>query len=159
MAVGDPHDGADRQGLEALPHAEILGQRAPGRPQLGVGDRHLEGGGQHPVHRRAAEELCHTRRGGELTAPGRRRFVQAGHAQVHRRPLHRRQGRIDGRALLQGGALAPALAFLGDDPDEEQRTHPVHAGGGADGLTEREVDLDELHAGEPHGAGAPTPSP
>ena len=108
---------------------------------------------------RPAEELGHARRSGKLTAPGRGRFVQAGHAQLHRRPLHRRQGRIDGGAVLQGGTLAPALAVLGDDPDEEQRTQPVHAGGGADGLTEREVDLDQFHAGEPHDAGAPTPSP
>ena len=157
--LGDAHDCADRQGLESLLHPEVVGQGAPGRPELGVGDRHLEGGGQHPVHRRATEELCDTRRGGEVTAPGGRRLPQAGHAQLRRCPLHRRQGRIDGRAGLQGGAFSPTLALLGDDSDEEQRAHPVHAGGGSDGLTEREVDLHEFHAAQPHGGVTPTPSP
>ena len=159
MAFGDPDDRADRQRLETFAHPEIVGQRPPCRPQLGVGDSHLEGGGQHAVHRRPAEELCHARRRGELTAPGGRRFVQAGHAQLDRRLIHRPQGWIDGGALLQRGALAPALAVLGDDPDEEQRAQPVHAGGGADGLAEREVDLDQLDAGQPQCDVAPTPSP
>ena len=58
------------------------------------------------------------------------------------------EGRVDRRALGEGGALAPALGLLGDHPHEEQGADPVHAGGGADGLAEREVDPDELDAGQ-----------
>ena len=65
--------------------------------------------------------------------------------------------RVDGGALGQRGALAPPLALLADDAHEEQRPHAVHAGGGADGLPERDVDPDQLDAGEPHGAGALPP--
>ena len=96
---------------------------------------------------------------GSSTAPGRAGLDQAGHALLRRGLLHVRQRRIDRGALGEGGALAPALAFLGDDPDEQQRPHAVHARGGADGLAEREVDPDELDAGELHGGGAPTPPP
>lgn len=159
MVLGDPDDCADRHGLESLRDAEIARQRAAGGAQLGVGHRHLEGGGQHAVHRSAPEELGHACSRGQLTAPGGRGLEQAAYAEIHRRLLHGRQGGIDRRALGEGGTLAPALALLGHDPHEEEGAHPVHAGGGADGVAEREIDLDELDAGQLHGEGAPTPSP
>ena len=84
--------------------------------------------------------------------------AEAGHAPLDGRLLHLRQRGIDRGALGEGGALAPALALLGHDPDEEQRADPVHAGGGADVLAERDVDADELDAAELHGGGRSHPA-
>ena len=76
--------------------------------------------------------------GGQAAAPGRTRFEQAGHTPVGGGRLHHGERGVHRRALRQGGALAPALALLGHDPHEEERPHPVHAGGRADVLAERE---------------------
>ena len=89
---------------------------------------------------------------GRSPSPGRARLAEAPHAPILGGLLHLAQGRVDDGALGQRGALAPALGIVGDDADEEQRTDPVHAGGGADGLAERKVDVDELDAGELHGS-------
>ena len=60
------------------------------------------------------------------------------------------ESRVYRCALGQGGAFAPALGLLGNDPDEEERAETVHPGGRADGPAEREVDVNELDPGELH---------
>ena len=107
-----------------------------------------------------AEELRHLGPGGQVPAPGRRGARTGGARPASAAACSTSSsGGIDGGALGQRGALAPPLALLGDHAHEEQRAHAVHAGGGADLLAERDVDPDQLDAGELHGAGAPTPSP
>ena len=59
VVVRNAHHGTDRHGLEAVADPEVVGQGAPGVAQLGVGHRHLEGGGEHPVDGRGPEQLRH----------------------------------------------------------------------------------------------------
>ncbi len=159
MVLGDADDGARRQRLEAGGDPEGIGQGTPLDAQLRVRDRHLEEGAEHPVDRRAPEQLRHSRTGRELAPAGRGGLAEAGHAPVHGGLLHRGEGGIDRGAVGQRAALAPSLGLVGHDADEEQRADPVGAGGGADGLAERELHVDELDAAEPHGGGPPTPPP
>ena len=143
------------------PTAEGLGQRSAPRPAARrrppPSRRRRPASGRPASSRRAAAPPAAA---GSWPPRAARRPRRGGARPARPRPAPRSSsGGIDRGALGQGGALAPALALLGDDPHEEQRPHPVHAGGGADVLAEREVDPDELDAGELHGAGAPTPPP
>ena len=85
-----------------------------------------------PASRRRAGATSAADRAGRPPRAGAR-VAQAGHPALRRRPATTASSaRVDRGALGQGGALAPALAVVGDDPHEEQRAHPVHAGGGPD---------------------------
>ncbi len=156
---GDAEDGAHGHRLEPGPGPQGLRHGTPLGAELGVPGGHLEGGGEHAVDGRAPEELRHLRPAGEMPSPRVGRPLEARHPAVGRRPLDLGQRGVHRCAPFEGGALAPALALLGHHPDEEQRPGPVHAGGGADVVTEGDVDADELHPGQLHGDEAPTPSP
>ena len=97
-----------------LPVSNDCGQRPALRPQLGVGHRHFEGGGEDPVDRRAPEELWHLWPGGEPAASGGGRPREARHGGVCRHPFDRGERRVDAGAVGQRSALAPALSFVGD---------------------------------------------
>ena len=137
---------------------EGVGQRAALAPQLGVRDRHLEGGGQHAVDRRAPEDPRHLGTEGQPAAPRPAGLAQAGHTPLDRSPLHLVERRIDGGAAGERGALAPSLALLGDHVHEEERAQGVHAGTGRNVRAKGDVHPDQLDAAEPQRTGAPTPA-
>ncbi len=160
VTVGrNAEDGAHGHRLEPGSGPQGLRHGTPLGAELGVPGGHLEGGGEHAVDGRAPEELRHLRPAGEMPSPRAGRPLEARHPAVGRRPLDLGQRGVHRCAPFEGGALPPALAVLGHHPDEEQRSGPVHAGGGADVVTEGEIDADELHPDQLHGDEAPTPSP
>ncbi len=152
-------DRTHRQRLEPSTRPEGLRHRTTLGTQFGVGHRHLEGRRHHPVHRRAREELGHERRCRQLPVPRGAGRLESGHAALDHRQLHLLECGVDRGRIGQGGTLAPPLARIPHDPDEEERSHPVYARGGPDVTTERDVDPDQLHSGELHRERAPTPPP
>ena len=123
--------------------------------------RHLEGGRQHAVHRRAPEELGNLGPGGQMPAPGPAGLAQAGHPAPRGRLLHLVERRDRPEVPSASAAHSPHPSPSSPQPrHEEQRAHAVHAAGGADLRAERDLDPDQLHAGRAlTAAGAPIPSP
>ena len=159
VVLGDPHHGARRQRLEAGGDPESIGQERPSTRSSASATAISK----TAASIRSTGELpnsCATPAAGGSSPPraavaSQRRGTPRSTAAC----CTAGEGRIHGGAVGQRAALAPPLGLVGHDADEEQRAHPVGAGGGADGLAERELHVDELDAAELHGGGPPTPPP
>ena len=156
MSGRNSHRGADRERLVAGTHVEGLGQRTAGEPQIGVGHRHLEHGGQHPVGGRAPEELCHLGLPRQLAPTGRCGIEQAENTPGGGGRRNLVHARVDRGPLVQRGALPPPLGLLGHDAHEEQRPGAMDPGRRADGNPEAGGHTHKLDPEQSHRPPPPT---
>ncbi len=118
--------------------------------ELGVEDGHLDGGRGHARVGGTGEEGRDPRRLRQVTVTGPSGLGQAGQRVVHKHGPHVNDRRVDRGAIGQRRALPPALGFVGDYPQKDQRPGAVRTRRGADGLAQLEVQKAQLDTVQAH---------
>ena len=135
--VGD----ADRDAAVHLGahRSEVLGQRPPRHPQLQVQPGHLQGGLGHPVAPDRFEHASQLGGGDAVSGQQPGQEVLPDHLLGRLGVL----GRV--ARLAHGDALAPTLAVLSEEVDDEDVTVGLDAERGAEGRHQGDGDSEQLH--------------